>query len=168
MSILLQLVKPSVRLIQRRAIPASVHAPRTAYSTGNGFDTIIATEKGPEVADTALPTGAQVEKEPIAWQDHKWSEMSRNAFASLVAKPVPDAVTGRYIKINNSNVMAAFAKLSGVLKANNVMYELRKTRRHEKKGVKRRRLASETWRRVFAHEVRRNVQLVAKIRSRGA
>lgn len=98
MSILLQLVKPSVRLVQRRAIPVSVHAPRTAYSTANGpnaFDTIMTTEKGPEVADTALPQGADAPKEPIHWTEYKWSEMSRNAFTSLKAKPVPDAFTGK-------------------------------------------------------------------------
>ncbi|KAF8921330.1 hypothetical protein CPB85DRAFT_1428329 [Mucidula mucida] len=128
----------------------------------------MTTEKGPEVADTALPQGADAPKEPIHWTEYKWSEMSRNAFTSLKAKPVPDAFTGRNVRINNSNVLAAFAKLSGVLKTNNVMYELRKTKRHEKKGVKRRRLESETWRRVFAHEASGNVQLVAKIRSRGA
>ena len=33
------------------------------------------------------------------------------------------------------------------------MYERRLAERHEKKGAKRRRLASERWRRRFAHEV---------------
>jgi small subunit ribosomal protein MRP21 len=39
------------------------------------------------------------------------------------------------------------------MKQNNVFREVRMQERHEKKGYKRRRLASERWRRRFAHEV---------------
>lgn len=44
--------------------------------------------------------------------------------------------------------------LDGILARNKVKYELRLTERHEKKGVKRRRLTSERWRNSFANEVR--------------
>jgi len=47
----------------------------------------------------------------------------------------------------------ALKKLDGILGRNRVRQELRLTERHEKKGVKRRRLLSERWRKQFANEV---------------
>lgn len=87
----------------------------------------------------------------------------------------------------NNDLASAFVRLKRVLDRNHVHRELRLTERHEKKGYKRRRLASERWRRRFAHEVcsepsscvrngcekvmsqvRKKVQLVNEIRARGA
>lgn len=48
----------------------------------------------------------------------------------------------------------ALRMLDGILSRNKVKYQLRMTERHEKKGYKRRRLASERWRNQFANEVR--------------
>jgi len=79
----------------------------------------------------------------------------------------------------------AFRRLQTRLRRNRVVQEVSRQRRHEKKGVKRRRLSSERWRRVFANEVficwplflrtalmlaqvRKKVQLVSTIRRRGA
>lgn len=47
----------------------------------------------------------------------------------------------------------AYMKLSRILRENHVRRELRLQARHEKSGVKRRRLRSERWRKRFAHEV---------------
>jgi len=87
--------------------------------------------------------------------------------------------------VRNGNVADALNKLQYSLQRNRVASELRLTARHEKKGYKRRRLSSQRWRRRFAHEVwaslllcdvswinvfqvRKKVQLVNKIRARGA
>ncbi|KAF8478700.1 hypothetical protein DFH94DRAFT_633120 [Russula ochroleuca] len=75
---------------------------------------------------------------------------------------------GRSVEVKNGNVAEALGRLQYTLQRNRVQLELRLTARHEKKGYKRRRLSSERWRRRFAHEVRKKVQLVNKIRARGA
>lgn len=54
----------------------------------------------------------------------------------------------------DGNVNQAYRYLNSRLNQNNVRTELRRQVRHEKKGVKRRRLTSERWRRRFAEEVR--------------
>lgn len=94
---------------------------------------------------------------------------------------------GRRVPVNNGRIADAVRRLDTIIARNRVKAELRRGERHEKPGVKRRRLKSERWRRVFAHEVclcfvlnatliyslpslqvRKNVQLVNKIRRRGA
>jgi ribosomal protein S21 len=87
--------------------------------------------------------------------------------------------------VRNGNVADALNKLQYSLQRNRVASELKLTARHEKKGYKRGRLSSQRWRRRFAHEVwasfllcdvswinvfqvRKKVQLVNKIRARGA
>lgn len=52
------------------------------------------------------------------------------------------------------NIAEAIKMLDVRLSRNKVKYELRLAERHEKKGVKRRRLSSERWRKQFANEVR--------------
>ncbi|KAI9509360.1 hypothetical protein F5148DRAFT_978358, partial [Russula earlei] len=76
--------------------------------------------------------------------------------------------SGRSIEVRNGDVADALNRLQYALRRNRVLPELRLAARHEKKGYKRRRLNSERWRRRFAHEVRKKVQLVNKIRARGA
>jgi ribosomal protein S21 len=85
----------------------------------------------------------------------------------------------------NGDLGEAFRRLQTRLRRNRVTQEVSRQKRHEKKGVKRRRLSSERWRRVFANEVfifwpfiltatlilaqvRKKVQLVSTIRRRGA
>jgi hypothetical protein len=46
-----------------------------------------------------------------------------------------------------------FRRLQTRLRRNRLIQEVSRQRRHEKKGVKRRRLSSERWRRMFANEV---------------
>lgn len=60
---------------------------------------------------------------------------------------------GRTVKVSGGNVQEAIKKLDEILGKNRVRRELRLTERHEKKGVKRRRLSSERWRTFFANEV---------------
>jgi ribosomal protein S21 len=82
--------------------------------------------------------------------------------------PPKGPYAGRSVEVKNGNVAEALGRLQYTLQRNRVQLELRLTARHEKKGYKRRRLSSERWRRRFAHEVRKKVQLVNKIRARGA
>ncbi|KAI0957591.1 hypothetical protein AcW1_005933 [Taiwanofungus camphoratus] len=89
----------------------------------------------------------------------------------LIVQSLPkptDAYSGRSIDVYNKDVAAAFAKLRRTIIQNGVVKELRLAERHEKKGDKRRRLKSERWRRRFAYEVRKKVQLVNEIRARGS
>jgi len=64
---------------------------------------------------------------------------------------------------SGKNLSATFRKLEGILARNQVRKQLRMTERHEKKGVKRRRLSSERWRKRFADEVRLVVSIYSFI-----
>ncbi|KXN82094.1 hypothetical protein AN958_03252 [Leucoagaricus sp. SymC.cos] len=75
--------------------------------------------------------------------------------------------SGRTVTVTK-NLGDSLKILDGILSRNKVKVQLRLTERHEKKGCKRRRLASERWRNQFANEVRKKVQLVMKMRDRGA
>lgn len=101
-------------------------------------------------------------------KEQLWASMSADAMDELERHPPHDPYTGRSIQVVDGNIHESFRRLNTILSRNKVVKQLRMTERHEKKGVKRRRLESERWRRLFAHEVRKNVQLVTKIRNRGA
>lgn len=62
--------------------------------------------------------------------------------------------TGRSAWVSQGDVASAFARLNRIIMTNRVVPELRQHARHERAGAKRNRLASERWRRRFAHEVR--------------
>lgn len=64
--------------------------------------------------------------------------------------------TGRSVPVRNGDISRAMASLSLRLRANKVVKTWKYQMRHEKKGVKRRRLKSERWRRRFADEVCRS------------
>ncbi|KAA1471195.1 hypothetical protein DENSPDRAFT_98485 [Dentipellis sp. KUC8613] len=98
--------------------------------------------------------------------EERWEQRSKNVVASLL--PPGNAYAGRSVEVKNGAVTDALRRLQATLMRNRVHQELRMTARHEKKGVKRRRLRSQRWRRRFAHEVRKKVQLVNAIRARGA
>ncbi|KAH9079389.1 hypothetical protein EDB83DRAFT_2342343 [Lactarius deliciosus] len=98
--------------------------------------------------------------------EEKWYMLSRSRTAISTLPKGPYA--GRSFEVKNGNVAEALNQLQYTLRRNRVSRELRLAARHEKKGYKRRRLSSERWRRRFAHEVRKKVQLVNKIRARGA
>ncbi|EDR14824.1 uncharacterized protein LACBIDRAFT_292250 [Laccaria bicolor S238N-H82] len=96
--------------------------------------------------------------------------LSRSTLALTEAKnhPPANAYSGRSVKINGGKLAEGYRVLDTILGRNKVRVQLRRAERHEKKGVKRRRLSSERWRKRFAHEVRKKVELVIKIRNRGA
>ncbi|KAF4608447.1 hypothetical protein EYR40_000792 [Pleurotus pulmonarius] len=75
---------------------------------------------------------------------------------------------GRTVFVGKNGFGEAYKRLDIILSRNKVRATVRMAERHEKKGVKRRRLSSERWRRQFANEVRKKVQLVKEIRNRGA
>jgi len=105
-------------------------------------------------------------KGPSMSPEERWYMLSRSKTAVSTLPKGPYA--GRSFEVKNGNVAEALNKLQYTLWRNRVSSELRLTARHEKKGYKRRRLSSERWRKRFAHEVRKKVQLVNKIRARGA
>ncbi|KAH9484315.1 hypothetical protein JR316_0003796 [Psilocybe cubensis] len=97
----------------------------------------------------------------------RWKERAKDALHALNSPP-HDEYTGRSVPATGKNLSATFRRLDQILIRNNVRQELRMGERHEKKGVKRRRLKSQRWHNWFANEVRQKVQLVNKIRKRGA
>ncbi|KAJ3883436.1 hypothetical protein F5051DRAFT_391466 [Lentinula edodes] len=98
-----------------------------------------------------------------------WAQNSHVTRMSIAeAGLVNDPYSGRSAHVVDGNLADAFRRLDMILARNKVRKQLKLAERHEKKGPKRRRLESERWRRLFAHEVRKNVQLVTKIRRRGA
>ncbi|KAF9227948.1 hypothetical protein BS17DRAFT_774526 [Gyrodon lividus] len=92
-----------------------------------------------------------------------WAQRS----ASLDLPSPPDTWAGRRIPVENGNLQAAFYKLNRRIRSNNMFREVKLASRHEKRGDKRARLSSERWRKRFADEVRKKVQLVSTIRRRG-
>ncbi|EIM89983.1 uncharacterized protein STEHIDRAFT_153820 [Stereum hirsutum FP-91666 SS1] len=79
-----------------------------------------------------------------------------------------DTYAGRSVEVRESEFNVALTKLKNIVSRNRVRREAQDQRRHEKKGYKRRRLASVRWRKRFAYEVRKKIQLVNAIRARGA
>ncbi|KAJ7632593.1 hypothetical protein FB45DRAFT_912877 [Roridomyces roridus] len=97
-----------------------------------------------------------------------WRENSKHNVAMLQRTRVADAYQGRQVQVRPGNFTGALKELETILAHNRVKQTLWSSQRHEKRGVKRRRIKSEQWRKHFAHQVRKNVQLVHKIRRRGA
>ncbi|KAJ7343509.1 hypothetical protein DFH08DRAFT_702802, partial [Mycena albidolilacea] len=75
--------------------------------------------------------------------------------------------SGRHVKVWQGKFAEAVRDFEKILARNRVRFTYRAAERHEKKGPKRRRIRSEQWRKHFANQVRKNVQLVHKIRRRG-
>ncbi|KAF8163280.1 hypothetical protein B0H34DRAFT_316529 [Crassisporium funariophilum] len=100
--------------------------------------------------------------------EDRWARQSKDAHDRVDREPPANAYSGRSVPVLRGDLGMAFKNLDGILMRNKVRQQLRLTERHEKKGVKRRRLQSERWRRQFANEVRKKVELVIKIRNRGA
>ncbi|ESK96949.1 hypothetical protein Moror_6527 [Moniliophthora roreri MCA 2997] len=97
-----------------------------------------------------------------------WKRMSATAHEELQKNPPNHSYIGRSVRVVDGNVQDAFSRLKRLLNRNAVRLTWRADERHERKGEKRRRLRSIRWRRIFAHHVRKSVQLVTKIRTRGA
>ncbi|KAF9052613.1 hypothetical protein BJ165DRAFT_779584 [Panaeolus papilionaceus] len=99
--------------------------------------------------------------------EERWRQRSKQALEDAANRPPADPYAGRTVRVGR-DVADAYRKLESILQRNRVRPELKMMQRHEKKGVKRRRLSSQRWREQFANEVRKKVQLVIKIRNRGA
>ncbi|VDB82930.1 unnamed protein product [Peniophora sp. CBMAI 1063] len=95
-----------------------------------------------------------------------WADLSDKTLGRL--GPPPGKYAGRSVEVQKGDLASALRRLNTILFENRVHGERVRNLRHEKKGYKRRRLASERWRRRFAHEVRTKVELVKTIRRRGA
>ncbi|PBK96827.1 hypothetical protein ARMGADRAFT_714186 [Armillaria gallica] len=168
-------LQPSLQCLRQRSFlrQFSSSLPLLQYGNSNG-DSVRTHYYQPkaEFQSGMVPVLTALEQIPDrdnvgATPEHIWKTHAKSVYDSTKDISPPTAYSGRTVRVR-SNIMDSYAMLSNLLQRNNVRRELGKASRHEKKGVKRRRLASETWRRVFAHEVRNSVQLVAKIRSRGA
>jgi len=92
-----------------------------------------------------------------------WQERSNK----LEPNPPLNNYAGRSVLVRTDNISGALKSLSRRLKANNVYQTWKYQMRHEKKGVKRRRLKSQRWRRRFADEIRKKIALVRSIQRRG-
>ncbi|KAK7054920.1 hypothetical protein VNI00_003383 [Paramarasmius palmivorus] len=97
-----------------------------------------------------------------------WRRQSIIASEDLEKTPPNHPYVGRSVRVVDGNITDAFQRLDRILNRNAVRGTWRADERHERKGEKRRRLKSTRWRKVFAHHVRKSVQLVTKIRTRGA
>ncbi|KAI0748024.1 hypothetical protein C8Q80DRAFT_1270472 [Daedaleopsis nitida] len=98
--------------------------------------------------------------------DERWEQLETSRVKGLLRPH--NAYSGRSVAVYRGDVGSALSTLKNILNANGVRYSHVRDERHEKKGEKRNRLRSLRWRRRFAHEVRKKVQLVNEIRARGA
>lgn len=98
--------------------------------------------------------------------DALWARYSKDALDHAQRSPPHTPFTGRSVMVRDGDTGTAYNRLRSILSRNNILREANMAKRHEKRGVKRRRLASERWRRVFANEVRKKVQLVSDIQHR--
>ncbi|KAJ7658837.1 hypothetical protein DFH06DRAFT_1196060 [Mycena polygramma] len=94
--------------------------------------------------------------------EEQWRTKSRNMLLQLQNQPIADAYS-----VKEGQFADAVRKFETILSKNQVKRTIRLTERHEKKGPKRRRIKSQQWRKHFANQVRKDVQLVHKIRRRG-
>ncbi|KAH6918605.1 hypothetical protein BKA70DRAFT_1554640 [Coprinopsis sp. MPI-PUGE-AT-0042] len=113
---------------------------------------------------------AQIDKQRLALQtvEQMWAKQSAAALAAAARQPPAGPYSGRSVPVRRGNVAQSIRLLDTILQKNRVRQMLRQQQRHEKRGEKLRRLRSERWRKRFANEVREKVQLVTKIRNRGA
>ncbi|KIY64922.1 hypothetical protein CYLTODRAFT_401191 [Cylindrobasidium torrendii FP15055 ss-10] len=149
----------SSRLFSASAIFASPPVNRT-YSPNPEYQEMFGLNEKPKFVRRE---GHAIDNSP----EGRWREMSRISYEALRQNAAPTAYTGRRVQVHGGNLLKAFRDLGTIIRENNIREEMSAVARYEKPGKKRRRLKSETWRRVFAHEVRRCVQLVAKIQRRG-
>ncbi|PPQ79113.1 hypothetical protein CVT24_012788 [Panaeolus cyanescens] len=84
--------------------------------------------------------------------EERWRQKSKQALEDAANRPPADPYAGRTVRVGK-DVADAYRKLETILQRNRVRPELKMTQRHEKKGVKRRRLSSQRWREQFANEV---------------
>lgn len=146
---------------------ATSSAPLRWLSTNNTpGDKVLLWSK---LLETASTTTSRT-KLGVQTPEEAWLAQHKKTISSLT--PPNNTYTGRSIPVrkdlSDTSVARAHALLEGRIRRNKVRRDYMANMRHEKKGVKRRRLESERWRRRFADHVRQKVQLVQEIRRRGA
>ncbi|KAI0670477.1 hypothetical protein C8Q78DRAFT_1079439 [Trametes maxima] len=134
------------------SVPAWVKTSNAPQSSEWNF--LLATAHHSIVAEKAASP-------EVIWSNREEAQVKR------LQRP-NDAYSGRSVPVIGNEVTVALSKLRGILQVNAVRATNVRDERHEKKGEKRNRLKSLRWRRRFAHEVRKKVQLVNEIRARGA
>ncbi|KAJ3937629.1 MAG: hypothetical protein NXY57DRAFT_1079884 [Lentinula lateritia] len=83
-----------------------------------------------------------------------WAQNSHVTRMSIAeAGLVNDPYSGHSSHVVDGDLADAFRRLDMILARNKVRKQLKLAERHEKKGPKRRRLESECWRWLFAHEL---------------
>ncbi|KAG9046801.1 hypothetical protein FS837_003620 [Tulasnella sp. UAMH 9824] len=97
-----------------------------------------------------------------------WEYGSKEVLVRLALSPTPTPYTGRSVAVKGQAFASAYRELNSILRNNSVRATVRGQERHEKKGVKRRRIVSKTHRRKFGQLVRSKVAMVKKIRALGS
>jgi len=147
--------RQSIRLLSVK--PLLENIPSDEPSSDKPFDETIYQKFAYITSRASPPTDDNVEI--------RWKRQSELFMQKQEMPRTPHS--GRSVPVT-VDLTVAWNKLHRILRANNVKKELAERQRYEKPGDKRRRLKSERWRRRFAQEVRRKVQLVHEIKRRGA
>ncbi|KAG6890717.1 hypothetical protein C0995_005090 [Termitomyces sp. Mi166 len=150
--------------------------PQSVQKTNDDWNGVLL--KNPKIEKTYFQEEKSPEEKWATYSEMDLDRLRGNSPATTYSGMELDSMTffllnlactsGRSVFVKSGNIGDAYGRLQSILQRNRVQAQLRLTERHEKKGVKRRRLSSERWRKQFAHEVRKKVQLVTKIRNRGA
>ncbi|KAI0721673.1 hypothetical protein C8T65DRAFT_630839 [Cerioporus squamosus] len=168
-----QFTATTLRQCSNHATASAAFAHRfRSISTGSSFSTpdwvdrnnmLETRSQWKNILDITAPTASP--------RSNQSPETIWNAWEKRVVAQLPrphTAYSGRSVAVVKGDVQSALVKLKGILTINAVRSSHIRDERHEKKGEKRNRLKSQRWRRRFAHEVRKKVQLVNEIRARGA
>lgn len=106
--------------------------------------------------------------EIISWDINEFRSTNK------LSKPVPLEMrnlrpsTGRTVeKYGNVDVARAFQLLDIACNKNNVSRDVFRQRYHERPGLKRKRLASERWRKIFRQGFKATVARVSELRKQG-
>ncbi|KAF5315945.1 hypothetical protein D9611_004674 [Ephemerocybe angulata] len=162
------------RAATARPAPSLTGSLARTLATRSGSDRRPDTGNIGDIVDRAtigfgsMPPIPPMEEDPLQGADQIWKKKSQEALRQAELVPPAHAYSGRSVEVESGKVADAIRNLEGILNRNKVRLRLRQTQRHEKRGEKLRRLKSERWRNQFAASVREKVQLVTKIRDRGA
>ncbi|KAH8833590.1 hypothetical protein DL96DRAFT_1703244 [Flagelloscypha sp. PMI_526] len=97
----------------------------------------------------------------------RWKAYSDENSRTIATMNKIDNFEGRTVWATRG-IRNALTTLDDLLKENSVRRTWTLQKRHAKRGVLRNERHSKAWRRTFAHEIRKKIQLVHHIRSRGA
>lgn len=170
---ILRLTPPLRRAVSSQLMPLSITSFWRSNSTFSGIriDTERASD-GKRGDSWNNPVGEEMAKNPTYSTKEIWEARHAATQDQLRRSPPADAYsgslhleplhekylsrvsTGRSVKVYNGEFADAHKKLETVLSRNKVRATVISQQRHEKKGVKRRKIRSITWRKYFAHQVK--------------